>query len=198
MIQEFGDGIIRELDLGGELYNMKRLARNMEAVPGVVVPKAFPALSSSKVLTMEFLEGVKITNIQAMREADLVTNAIGEIILRALIKQLLVDGFFHADPHPGNVLVNLETGTVGFLDMGMMGEIDLPRRLQLINVLMVARQRDSAGLARAVRNLICANRLLRVHDTGSDTGCRHPLESVVPARGGRRVIHLMTMLYIYI
>jgi ubiquinone biosynthesis protein len=102
---------------------------------------------------MEFLEGVKITNVQAMRDADLVTDAIGEIILRALIKQLLVDGFFHADPHPGNVLVNLETGTVGFLDMGMMGEIDLPRRLQLINVLMVARQRDSAGLARAVRNL---------------------------------------------
>lgn len=153
MIKEFGDGIIRELDLSGELYNMKRLARNMETVSGVVVPKAFPALSSSRVLTMEFLEGVKITNVQAMHEVDLVTSAIGEIILRALIKQLLIDGFFHADPHPGNVLVNLETGTVGFLDMGMMGEVDLAKRLQLINVLMVARQRDPAGLARAVRNL---------------------------------------------
>jgi ubiquinone biosynthesis protein len=153
MIKEFGDGIIRELDLGGELYNMKRLARNMEAVPGVVVPKAFPSLSSSKVLTMEFVQGVKITNVQAIQQADLVCNAIGQIILRALIKQLLIDGFFHADPHPGNVLVNLETGVVGFLDMGMMGEIELPKRLQLINVLMVARQRDTAGLARAVRNL---------------------------------------------
>lgn len=153
MITEFGDGIIRELDLGSELYNMKRLARNMAVVPGVVVPQAYPALSSSKMLTMEFLEGVKITNIQAMKEANLVTDVIGEIILRALIKQLLIDGFFHADPHPGNVLVNLETGTVGFLDMGMMGEIDLVRRMQLINVLMVARQRDAAGLGRAVRNL---------------------------------------------
>lgn len=153
MIREFGDGILRELDLSGELYNMKRLARNMEAVPGVLVPKAYPKLSSTKVLTMDFLEGVKITNVEAIREAGLVCDAIGEIILRALIKQLLIDGFFHADPHPGNILVNLDSGSVGFLDMGMMGEIDLPRRLNLINLLMVARQQDPAGLARAVRSL---------------------------------------------
>ncbi len=153
MVKEFGDGIIRELDLGGEQYNMKRLARNMENIRGVIVPRAFPHLSSSKVLTMEFVEGVKITNVPAIQEAGLVCNAIGEIILRALVKQLLIDGFFHADPHPGNILVNLDTGSVGFLDMGMMGEIDLTKRLQLINLLMVARQRDAGGLARAVRNL---------------------------------------------
>ncbi len=132
---------------------MKRLARNMENIPGVIVPRAFPQLSSSKVLTMEFVEGVKITNVSAIQEAGLVCNAIGEIILRALVKQLLIDGFFHADPHPGNILVNLDTGSVGFLDMGMMGEIDLSKRLHLINLLMVARQRDAAGLARAVRSL---------------------------------------------
>jgi ubiquinone biosynthesis protein len=153
MVQEFGDGIIRELDLGSELYNMKRLARNMENISGVSVPKAYPELSSSKVLTMEFMQGVKITNVEAIQAADLVCNAIGEIILRALVKQLLIDGFFHADPHPGNILVNLETGNVAFLDMGMMGEIDLSKRLNLINLLMVARQRDAAGMARAVRNL---------------------------------------------
>ena len=153
MVKEFGDGIIRELDLASEQYNMKRLARNMENIPGVIVPRAFPQLSSSKVLTMEFVEGVKITNVSAIQEAGLVCNAIGEIILRALVKQLLIDGFFHADPHPGNILVNLDTGSVGFLDMGMMGEIDLSKRLHLINLLMVARQRDAAGLARAVRSL---------------------------------------------
>jgi len=153
MIREFGDGIIRELDYGGELYNMKRLARNMEGVPGVSVPKAYPQLSSSKVLTMEFMAGVKINNVEAIDAAGLDRLEIGRNILRALIKQLLIDGFFHADPHPGNVLVNLETGTVGFLDMGMMGEIDLNQRLNLINLLMVSRQKDAAGLARAVRSL---------------------------------------------
>ena len=153
MIREFGDGIIRELDYGGELYNMKRLARNMEGVSGVSVPKAYPQLSSSKVLTMEFMAGVKINNVEAIDAAGLDRLEIGQNILRALIKQLLIDGFFHADPHPGNVLVNLETGAVGFLDMGMMGEIDLNQRLNLINLLMVSRQKDAAGLARAVRSL---------------------------------------------
>jgi ubiquinone biosynthesis protein len=153
MIREFGDGIIRELDYGGELYNMKRLARNMEGLPGITVPKAYPQLSSSKVLTMDFVEGVKINNVEAIDAAGLNRLEIGRAILRALIKQLLIDGFFHADPHPGNVLVNLETGAVGFLDMGMMGEIDVNQRLNLINLLMVSRQKDPAGLARAVRSL---------------------------------------------
>ncbi len=153
MIREFGQGIIRELDYGGELYNMKRLARNMEGMPGVSVPQAYPQLSSSKVLTMDFMAGVKINNVTAIDAAGLDRLAIGKNILRALIKQLLIDGFFHADPHPGNVLVNLETGAVGFLDMGMMGEIDFNQRLNLINLLMVSRQKDAAGLARAVRSL---------------------------------------------
>ena len=153
MIREFGDGIIRELDYGGELYNMKRLARNMEGMPGVTVPTAYPQLSTSKVLTMDFLKGVKINNVEAIDAAGLDRLAIGENILRALIKQLLIDGFFHADPHPGNVIVNLETGIVGFLDMGMMGEIGVNHRLNLINLLMVTRQKDPAGLARAVRSL---------------------------------------------
>lgn len=153
MIREFGEGIIRELDYGGELYNMKRLARNMQGMPHINVPKAYPQLSSSKVLTMDFLEGVKINNVTAIDAAGLDRLDIGESILRALIKQLLIDGFFHADPHPGNILVNLETGYVGFLDMGMMGEIDVNQRLNLINLLMVTRQKDPAGLARAVRSL---------------------------------------------
>lgn len=153
MINEFGEGIIRELDLGGELYNMKRLARNMEDMPGIQVPTAYAQYSSSRVLTMDFLPGVKISNVEAMEAAKLDRDAIGLNVLRALIKQLLVDGFFHADPHPGNVLVNLETGIVGFLDMGMMGEIDVNQRINLINLMMVTRQKDPAGLARAVRSL---------------------------------------------
>ena len=153
MIEEFGEGIIRELDYGGELYNVKRLTRNMEGMPGVAVPRVYPQLSSSKVLTMDFMAGVKINNVQAIDAAGLDRLEIGKNTLRALIKQLLIDGFFHADPHPGNILVDLETGTVGFLDMGMMGEIDLNQRLNLINLLMVSRQKDPAGLARAVRSL---------------------------------------------
>jgi ubiquinone biosynthesis protein len=153
MIDEFGAGIIRELDYGGELYNMKRLSRTMAEIPNVVVPRAYSELSTSKVLTMDFFKGVKINNVQAIEEAGLDKEVIGMTVLRALIKQLLIDGFFHADPHPGNVLVNLETGNVGFLDMGLMGQIGLTERVNLVNLLMVTRQKDPAGLARAVRNI---------------------------------------------
>jgi ubiquinone biosynthesis protein len=153
MIDEFGAGIIRELDYGGELYNMKRLSRTMAEIPNVVVPRAYGELSTSKVLTMDFFKGVKINNVQAIEEAGLDKEVIGMTVLRALIKQLLIDGFFHADPHPGNVLVNLETGNVGFLDMGLMGQIGLTERVNLVNLLMVTRQKDPAGLARAVRNI---------------------------------------------
>ena len=66
MIEEFGEGIIRELDYGGELYNVKRLTRNMEGMPGVAVPRVYPQLSSSKVLTMDFMAGVKINNVTAI------------------------------------------------------------------------------------------------------------------------------------
>ncbi len=153
MVNEFGDGIIRELDYGGELYNMKRLARNMEPVPGIAVPQSYSKYSTSRVLTMDYVEGVKINNVAAIDAAQLDREALGLTILRALIKQLLIDGFFHADPHPGNVLVSLDTGIITFLDMGMMGEIDLTQRLNLLNLLMVTRQKDPAGLARAVRSL---------------------------------------------
>lgn len=153
MINEFGDGIIRELDYGGELYNMKRLARNMTDMPGINVPKAYSKFSTSKVLTMDYVEGVKINRVEAMDAAGLDRKAIGLNVLRALIKQLMIDGFFHADPHPGNVLVNLDTGIVTFLDMGLMGELGLNDRFNLVNLLMVTRQQDPAGLARAVRSL---------------------------------------------
>ncbi len=73
--------------------------------------------------------------------------------LRAAIKMLLIDGFFHGDPHPGNVLVSLETGSITFLDLGMVGELSLRQRALFINLLVVAANKDVSGLAQALRSL---------------------------------------------
>jgi ubiquinone biosynthesis protein len=70
-----------------------------------------------------------------------------------VIKQLLIDGFFHADPHPGNVLVNLETGQITFLDCGMVGHLDLTQRVNLIQLIFALQQRDVAGMGQILRNL---------------------------------------------
>ncbi|MEI2691700.1 MAG: AarF/UbiB family protein [Anaerolineae bacterium] len=107
MVDEFGSNAIRELDYTGEAYNSYRLTQNMASIPGVHIPKIYPELSTKRILTMEFIRGVKISNLEAIDQAGLDRKMLAQNALRAIVKQLLIDGFFHADPHPGNVLVRL-------------------------------------------------------------------------------------------
>jgi ubiquinone biosynthesis protein len=153
VLEEFGSNIIYELDYTGEAYNARRISRNMASIPGVHIPETFPHYSTTRVLTMEFVKGVKITNSEAISAAGLDREALAEVTIRSLVKQLLIDGFFHADPHPGNVLVNLETGMVYYIDLGMVGELDLTQRLNLIQLLMVVKDRDTSGLAQVMMSL---------------------------------------------
>lgn len=153
VLQEFGQNIIAELDYTGEAYNARRISRNMAEIPGVHIPEVYPHYTTSRVLTMEFIKGVKVTNNEAITAAGLDRQALAEATIRSLTKQLLIDGFFHADPHPGNVLVGLETGLVYYLDLGMVGQLDLNQRINLIQLLMVVKDRDTQGLAQVMMSL---------------------------------------------
>jgi ubiquinone biosynthesis protein len=153
MLDQFGYGALNELDYTGEAYNAFRLAKNLESIPGVHVPTVYPELSTSKILTMEFVKGVKASNVEAIERAHLDRAALGQSALRAIVKQLLIDGFFHADPHPGNILVNLETGVLTFIDTGMVGELTVQQRMNLIQLLMAVSQSDITGMAQILRNL---------------------------------------------
>jgi ubiquinone biosynthesis protein len=105
------------------------------------------------VITQEFVVGVKVSDIESMERAGLDREVIARNALRALIKQLPVDGFFHADPHPGNLLINLDTGVLTFIDLGMMGELDLQKRLRLGQLMIVAQQGSVTGMADALRGM---------------------------------------------
>ena len=105
MLEQFSSGVLEELDYRGETYNALQLAKNMEGLPGIHVPVIYTELSTSKIITQEFVEGVKVSDVEAIEAAGLDREEIARNALRALIKQLPVDGFFHADPHPGNLLV---------------------------------------------------------------------------------------------
>jgi ubiquinone biosynthesis protein len=153
MVEEFGTNAIRELDYTGEAYNSFRLTQNMASLPGVHIPRVFPELSTDKVLTMEFIRGVKISNLEAIDQAGLDRKTLARNALRAIVKQLLIDGFFHADPHPGNVLVNLETGDIAFIDTGMVGELELSQRLNIIQLLIAVTQNDVTGMASVMKSL---------------------------------------------
>jgi ubiquinone biosynthesis protein len=153
MVDEFGTNIVAELDYYGEMYNAKRLARNMEDIPNVHIPYVYSQLSTSRVLTIEFINGVKVTNLAAIEAAGMDRKTLAEAALRSLSKQLFIDGFFHADPHPGNVLVDLDTGDLTYIDTGMVGEIDVNQRISLVSLLMTIRQGDSLGMAQTMLSL---------------------------------------------
>jgi ubiquinone biosynthesis protein len=153
MIEQFSTSVLSELDLLGEAYNAMRLTENMAGLEGVHIPSIYPELSTTRVLTMEFIKGVKISDIEAIEAAGLQREIVARNALRAVVKQLLIDGFFHADPHPGNVLVNLQTGSINFLDCGMVGQLDLSQRLNLIQLIFALQQGDIAGMGQILRNL---------------------------------------------
>ena len=153
MLEEFGSSVLRELDYTGEMYNALRLTKNLAGIPAARVPYVYTELSTSKVLTLEFVQGVKISNTEAIEAAGLDRIELSRNTLRALIKMLLIDGFFHADPHPGNVLVNLQTGVITFLDTGMVGELDLQQRINLIQLLVAIQQVDVQGMAQIMKNM---------------------------------------------
>jgi ubiquinone biosynthesis protein len=153
VVDEFGKNVLGELDYYGEAYNARRLAANMLDVPGVTVPRIYPEHSSARVLTMQYVEGVKITSVGRFRAAGLDLDALSQHFLEATVKQLLIDGFFHGDPHPGNVLVDTETSTVSMIDLGMCGQLTLQQRFTLIQLVVVARRQDVTAMAQVMRGL---------------------------------------------
>jgi ubiquinone biosynthesis protein len=153
IVEEFGSALLLELDYRIEAYNARRLAQNLAPLPGVAVPGVVRALSRRRVLTMDFVEGVEANDREAILAAGLDPTEIADNAVRAAIKMILVDGFFHADPHPGNVLVDLDTGVLSFIDTGMVGELDLRQRLHLVSLLYTSTKSDPAALARSLRSV---------------------------------------------
>jgi ubiquinone biosynthesis protein len=153
IIQEFGGALVLELDYRLEAYNARRLARNLAPLTGVAVPGVIRELSGQRVLTMEFVDGVEANDRDAIIAAGLDPDQIADNAVRAAIKMILVDGFFHADPHPGNVLVNLDTGVLTFIDAGMVGELSLRQRLNLVGLLYTSTKNDPRALAQSLRAL---------------------------------------------
>jgi ubiquinone biosynthesis protein len=96
---------------------------------------------------MEFVRGVKIIDVAALDAAGVDRVALAERFVRAMIKQLLIDGFFHGDPHPGNVLVDPKTSTIIFLDCGMVGDLSAEQRMQLMDLIFSLMQADTRELA---------------------------------------------------
>ncbi|MFN8471050.1 MAG: AarF/UbiB family protein [Anaerolineae bacterium] len=151
--RQFAIGVMNELDYRNESYHTRRLADNMMDMPGIHVPVVYLDLSSARVMTEEFVVGIKLTKTEAIDAAGLDRDVLANNFLAAIIKQILVDGFFHADPHPGNLFVNTDTGVITFLDLGLIGELSQQQRFNLMDLLFTMTQNDPTQLAQVAANM---------------------------------------------
>jgi ubiquinone biosynthesis protein len=153
MVNEFGSQVLTELDYTIEAYNAFILNKNLADIPGVRVPHIDDELSADRVLTMEFVDGFKITDLEQIEALGYDRKTLADAALKATIKMILIDGIFHGDLHPGNVLVSRDSGDIVMLDTGMVGELDVRQRVNLISLIYAIYQQDVRGLAQAVRSL---------------------------------------------
>ncbi len=143
--EDFAFTLKRELNYIQEGRNADRLRQNMASIKGVYVPRVFWDYTTEHVIVLERLRGIKIDDIEALRAAGLDPR---QIILNAaemIVKQALVDGFFHADPHPGNFYV-LENNVIGIMDFGLVGYLSERVRTDLIRLFIVSVLMDSEGI----------------------------------------------------
>ena len=153
ILREFASGVLLEMDYRNEAYNARRISDAMVKFERMHVPVVYGELSGERVMTAEFVKGFKISNVAALDAAGIDRKEIGVVFVRALIKQVLVDGFFHGDPHPGNIFVEPETGRIIFLDFGLVGRLSQNQRMDLLDLINGLQLRDSSAVARALESL---------------------------------------------
>jgi len=152
MLHEFYSTIFEELDYVKEGRNADRFRYNFRTWRPVRVPKVFWSHTTARVLTLEFIHGTKVVDIEGLRARRISAVKVNRLLVRTYLKQLLEDGFFHADPHPGNLLV-MDSGHLAFFDFGMVGRISPKLQSQMIDAFFHVVGRDVQGLGQDIINL---------------------------------------------
>jgi ubiquinone biosynthesis protein len=163
IVQEFRRTIQREMDFAREGHTIDRFSANFAEDPAVHVPKVYWERTGETVLTMEFVDGIKISEFTRLTEAGYDLKVIARNGADAFLKQVLVHGFFHGDPHPGNLFI-LPGNTICMLDYGMVGRLGENLKLQLVDLLVAVLQRDADSVI---------SQLLYSGDLMDETNIRH-------------------------
>jgi predicted unusual protein kinase regulating ubiquinone biosynthesis (AarF/ABC1/UbiB family) len=146
MLREFDVTVHEEMDYSSEGRNAERFRANFKNWDNIHVPKIYWNATTSKVLTMEFIHGVKVIDLEAQRMQNIAPEKVNRLLIKTYLKQLLEDGFFHADPHPGNLLV-MSDGRLAFFDFGMVGRISPELQAKMIDAFFHVVSKDPAGIA---------------------------------------------------
>lgn len=141
LVREFAYTIRREMDFSREGHTIEKFAGNFAGDPTMYFPRIYWETTGKGILTMEYINGIKVSNIAALEKAGLDRRLIAQRGADAFLKMVLVHGFFHGDPHPGNVLI-LPENVICLLDYGMVGRLDVHLKEYLIDLLLAILKRD--------------------------------------------------------
>jgi len=152
MLREFHTTIFEEMDYVKEGRNADRFRYNFRTWRAIRVPKIYWSHTNTRVLTLDFIRGTKVVDLEGLRANRISPVKVNRMLIRTYLKQLLEDGFFHADPHPGNLLV-MDSGHLAFFDFGMVGRISPTLQTQMIDAFFHVVARDVHGLGQDIINL---------------------------------------------
>ena len=140
VIAEFSDMILQEISFNKELENLEKFSKVYKD-SGVLFPKAYKEYSNDEVIVMSFMEGFRFDNKEALKRANIDFRKVIDKLVNFYAEQMLINGYFHADPHPGNLLINSK-GELILLDFGMVKKIANSTRVAIINMIKAAHERD--------------------------------------------------------
>jgi predicted unusual protein kinase regulating ubiquinone biosynthesis (AarF/ABC1/UbiB family) len=149
MLVNLRKSVLRELDFKMEANNLISIGRNLAEFEKIIVPDPVEDFTTSRVLTMEYIPGKKITMLSPLRVLEIDGAGLAEELFRAYLKQILIDGLFHADPHPGNVFLT-DDDRIALLDLGMVGHVTRGFQDNLLRLLLAeseGRGEDAAEIA---------------------------------------------------
>ena len=147
--EEFSNSIRKELNFLNEASYMERFAQNFRGNPLICVPDVYKHLSTKRILTTKFVDGIKVSDVDKIRQAGLDPAVIAERGTSLLFTQVFEHGFFHADPHPGNILV-LSNGVICFLDFGIMGILSPSLKEYLVSIMFGVITNDPRKIVRTI------------------------------------------------
>ncbi|MGL5074930.1 MAG: ABC1 kinase family protein, partial [Waterburya sp.] len=152
IVDEFGTKLFEEIDYINEAKNAQKFALNFDGDPEVKVPIIYPQYSTNRVLTLEWINGIKLTDLAKLEAAGLDADNLIKIGVTSGLRQLLEYGFFHADPHPGNLFATLD-GRMAYIDFGMMDQLEESMKETIASAVVQLINRDYQALAEDFVNL---------------------------------------------
>lgn len=152
IVEEFARTISKEIDYTVEISHIQRFARQFEGNSEIHVPQVYRELSSERILTMEYIQGIKASEIDLLRQKGIDLKLVAERGTNLIMEQVFVHGFFHADPHPGNIFV-LPDNVICFLDFGMMGNLTRQNQEDFTDLMLYIVERKEKKVTESVLKL---------------------------------------------